>query len=73
MTILRPQDVGKIQIILPLIASRAENSSNNRRKGGGGYTATVKNIYSAPTPSPEEHHEVIKDIQTTVQGMQTQG
>ena len=31
--------------------------------GKGGYTATVQNIYSAPPPFPEEHHEVIKDIQ----------
>ena len=41
--------------------------------GKGGYTATVKNIYGAPPPSPEYQNEVIKDIQTTLQGMQTQG
>ena len=41
--------------------------------GKGGYTATVKNIYSAPPTSLEEHDEVIKDIQTIVQGMQTHG
>ena len=41
--------------------------------GKGGYTATVQKIYDAPTNSPEEHNEVIKDIQTIVQGMQTQG
>ena len=41
--------------------------------GKGGYTATVKKIYGAPPPSPEEHHEAIKDIQTIVHGMQTQG
>ena len=38
----------------------------------GRYTATVQKIYGATTPSPEDHHEVIKDIQTIVQGMQTQ-
>ena len=41
--------------------------------GKGGYTATVQNIYDAPTKSPEEHNEVIEYIQTIVQGMQTQG
>ena len=30
-------------------------------------------LYVAPPPSPEEHHEVIEDIQTIVQGMRTQG
>ena len=37
------------------------------------YIATFQNIYGAPWPSPEEHHEVIKDIQIIVQGMKTQG
>ena len=41
--------------------------------GKGGYTVKVKNIYGAPPPYPEEHHEVIKDMQTIVQGMITQG
>ena len=27
--------------------------------GKGGYTATVQNIYGAPPPSSEEHHEMI--------------
>ena len=35
--------------------------------GKGGYTATVQNIYGATLNSPEEHHEVIKYIQTIVQ------
>ena len=39
----------------------------------GGYTAIVKNIYGAPPPTPEEHHEVIEDIQTILQGIQIQG
>ena len=38
-----------------------------------GYTATVQNIYGAPPSYTEEHHEVIEEIQTIVQGMQTQG
>ena len=33
----------------------------------------MQNIYGAPTTSTEEHHEVIKGIQTIVQRMQTQG
>ena len=33
----------------------------------------MQNIYGAPPPSLEEHHEVIEDIQKIVQGMQTQG
>ena len=37
--------------------------------GKGGYTATVQNIYSAPPPSPEEHHEATEDIKTIVQEM----
>ena len=41
--------------------------------GKGGYTATVQNIYGAPPPSPEEHHELIEDIQTIVKWMQKQG
>ena len=41
--------------------------------GKGGYTATVQKIYSAPPPSPEEHHEAIEDIKKIVQGMRTQG
>ena len=41
--------------------------------GKGGYTATVQNIYGTPPPSPEDHHEMIEDIQKIVQGMQTQG
>ena len=36
------------------------------------YTSTVQNIHGAPPPSPEEHHDVIKDIHTIVQVMQTQ-
>ena len=32
-----------------------------------------ENIYCAPLPSPEEHHEVIEDIYTIVQGIRTQG
>ena len=41
--------------------------------GKGGYTAKVQNIYGAPPPSTEENNEAIEDIQTIVQGMQTQG
>ena len=41
--------------------------------GKGGYTTTVQNIYCAPPTSPEEHHEVIEDIQKIVQRIQTQG
>ena len=40
--------------------------------GKGGYTTAVKNIYGAPPPPQEKHHEVIEDIQTTVQGIQAQ-
>ena len=32
---------------------------------------TVQNIYGAPPSPPENHHEVIEDIQKIVQGMQT--
>ena len=71
MTIRRPEDIGKIQIVFLPNAPRAEKSGNNRRKRG--YTSTAQNIYSETPPSPEEHYEVIKDIQTIVQGMQTQG
>ena len=39
----------------------------------GGYTATVQKIYGSPLTSPEDHHELIKDIQTIVQVMRTQG
>ena len=70
-TICRPQDVGEIQIVFPPSGPRAKNSGNNHRKGGG-YTAKVQNIYGAPPPSTEEHHEVIKDIQTIMQWMWTQ-
>ena len=33
----------------------------------------MQKIYGAPPPSIEEYHEVTKDIQTTLQGMRTQG
>ena len=33
----------------------------------------MQKIYGTPLPSPEEPHEVIKDIQKTVQGILTQG
>ena len=39
----------------------------------GGYTATLQNLYGELPTSPEEHHWLIKDIQTIVQGMQTKG
>ena len=32
----------------------------------------MQKIYGAPPPPPEEHHETIEDIQTILQGMQTQ-
>ena len=39
--------------------------------GKGGYTAMVLNIHSiSPTPL-EENHEVIENLNTIVQGMQT--
>ena len=41
--------------------------------GKVGYTATVQNIYNTPLPSPEEHNEVIEDIQTIVQVIRIQG
>ena len=41
--------------------------------GKWGYTARVQNIYGAPPPSPEEHHQVIEDIQKIMQAIQTQG
>ena len=41
--------------------------------GKGGYTATVKKIYGAPPPSPEDHHEVIEDIKKIVQVIRTRG
>ena len=59
----------KIQVIFSPRAPRTEKSVNNRRKKG--YTVTVQNICGA-LPPPEEHHETIKDIQTTVQGIQAQ-
>ena len=34
---------------------------------------TLQNIYGAPPTPPEDHYEVIGDIQIIVQGMQTQG
>ena len=37
--------------------------------GKGGYTATVQNIYGAPPPSTEDHHELIEYINTIVQGI----
>ena len=40
--------------------------------GKGGYTAAVQNIYSVPSPPPEEHHEMIDHINTIFQVMQTQ-
>ena len=33
----------------------------------------MKKIYGAPPPSSEEHHKVIEDIQTILQGMRAQG
>ena len=36
-------------------------------------TTAGKGGYTAPPPSPVEHHEVIEDIQIIVQGMRTQG
>ena len=40
--------------------------------GKGGCNVTVKNIYGSPHHhTPEEHHDVIEDIQKIVQGMQT--
>ena len=41
--------------------------------GKGGFTSTVQNIYGAPIPSTEEHHEAIEDIQKIVQGMRIPG
>ena len=37
--------------------------------GKHGYTATVQNIYGASLSSPEDHHEVIEDIHTILQGI----
>ena len=31
----------------------------------------VQNVYGAPSPPTEEHHEAIEDIHTILQGMQT--
>ena len=50
-----------------------EQKSAVTTAGKGGYTAIVQNIYGAPPPSPEEHHEVLEEIQTIVQVMQMQG
>ena len=67
-TILRPQDVGKIQFFFHREQKRAVTTA-----GKGGYIAILQNIYGAPPPSPEEHHDVIVDIQKNLQGMRTQG
>ena len=32
----------------------------------------LQNIYSVPPPPPEEHHKAIDNLNTIVQGMQTQ-
>ena len=56
---------------LPPTALRAEKIGNNRRKRG--VHRDIKKIYGAPPSSLEEHHELIEDIKTIVQVMQTQG
>ena len=38
----------------------------------GGYTKVVQNIYGVPLSHPEENHEVIDNLNTIVQGIQTQ-
>ena len=38
-----------------------------------GCNATVKNIYGAPPPSTEEHHEAIEYMKKIMQGMRSQG
>ena len=38
----------------------------------GRYTVAIQNMHGAPPPSPEEHHEAIYHINTTVQGIQIQ-
>ena len=46
-----------------------EQKTSVTTSGKGGYNAIVQNIFDAPPPSPEEHYELIKDIQTIMQGV----
>ena len=47
----------KYNFFSPPSPPRAKKSGNNA--GNGKYIVTVKNIYGAPPPSPEEHNEVM--------------
>ena len=40
--------------------------------GKWGYTAAIQNIYGVPPPPLEEHHEVVDNLNTILQGMKTQ-
>ena len=40
--------------------------------GKGGYTAAVQKLYDVPPPPPEENHGEIDNLNTIVQGIQTQ-
>ena len=60
----------QLQDVLPPSHSDQRREVTNSVKGR--HTMALPNIHGVLPPPPEEHHEAIDSLNTTVQGMQMQ-